>query len=170
MDGKAVSSLPNRFALLLISVRSMCSKDVFTKLLPLAGQFNARVVLVNRQDYPGAQPFTLEERAELLQAAIEMETDPLAAKERLGAFMREQAHEVYNLLAHLVAEHDVPPARVEGNAGGIVVAGWSFGAAWMMALLANVATFPMQKIDLSKYVRRVIIHGVYCRSIRSYNA
>ena len=148
----------------------MCSKDVFTKLLPLAGQFNARVVLVNRQDYPSAQPFTLEERAEVLQAAIEMETDPLAAKERLGAFMRKQAHEVYNLLAHLVAEHDVPPARVEENAGGIVVAGWSFGAAWMMALLANVASFPMQKIDLSKYVRRVIIYGVYCESTRCYNA
>ena len=70
MDGKAVSSLPNRFALLLISVRSIRSKEVFTKLLPLAAQFNARVVLVNRQDYPGAQPFTLEERAEDRRAHV----------------------------------------------------------------------------------------------------
>ncbi|TBU49451.1 hypothetical protein BD309DRAFT_851425 [Dichomitus squalens] len=128
----------------------------FARLIPIAGRYNARVVLVNRQDYPGAKPFTLEERAELLKAAIELKTNPLSARDRLDALMKGQAREVYNLLIHLVAYYDIPPARPEANTGGIIIGGWSFGATWMAALLANVASFPVHGIELGRYVRRVI--------------
>ncbi|EJF62068.1 hypothetical protein DICSQDRAFT_12150, partial [Dichomitus squalens LYAD-421 SS1] len=131
---------------------------VFAKLVPIAGRFNARVVLVNRQDYPGAEPFTLEERAELLKAAIELKTNPLSARDRLDVFMKGQAREIYDLLIHLVAEHHIPPARPEANTGGIIIGGWSFGASWMTALLANVASFPVHDIELSRYVRRVVFY------------
>ncbi|TBU24586.1 hypothetical protein BD311DRAFT_701753 [Dichomitus squalens] len=131
---------------------------VFAKLVPIAGRFNARVILVNRQDYPGAEPFTLEERAELSKAVEELKKNPLSARDRLDAHMKRQAREIYDLLIHLVAEHHIPPANFEANTGGIIIGGWSFGAAWMTALLANAASFPVRDIKLGRYMRRVIIY------------
>ncbi|KAI1789099.1 hypothetical protein LXA43DRAFT_1022497 [Ganoderma leucocontextum] len=134
------------------------SSAIFSKLIPLASRHNARVVLVNRRDYPSSAPYTIEERAVLLNAAIEVKTNPLAAREKLHTFMRERAREVYDLLLQFVAQHKIPPARPEENTGGIVIGGWSFGTGWMTSLLANVASFPVQQVDLSRYVRRVIFY------------
>ena len=146
---------------------------VFAKLLQFADRYNARIVLVNRQDYPGSQPFTVEERLELLKATMELKTNPLRARDRLQAYMKEQARAVYDLLIHLVAEHNIPPACPEANTGGIIIGGWSFGALWMTALLANVASFPVHDIELGRYVRRVILYGTsvscFLRRSEAYN-
>ena len=132
---------------------------IFSKLIPIAAGHNARVVLVNRRDYPSSKPYTLEERALIVNAALEVKTDPLAAREKLYGFMRERAREVYDLLVHFVAQHNIPPARPEENKGGIVIGGWSFGTGWMTSLLANVSSFPVHDVELSRYVRRVIFYG-----------
>ena len=83
---------------------------------------------------------------------MELKTNPLRARERLQAYMKEQARAVYDLLIHLVAEHNIPPACPEANTGGIVIGGWSFGALWMTTLLANVASFPVHGIELGPVV------------------
>ena len=116
-------------------------------------------MLVNRRDYPGATPYALEERAQLLKAAMGAKTDPLASQDILQAFMAERAREIYDLLVWFVSEHNIPVARPEANAGGIVIGGWSFATAWMTSLLANVAQFPIGEVKLSDYVRRVILYG-----------
>lgn len=116
---------------------------------------------MNRRDYPTALPYTLEERALLVNAAIDVKTNPLAAREKLHAFMQERAREVYDLLVQFVARHKIPLARPEENKGGIVVGGWSFGAGWMTSLLANVVSFPVHEVELGRYVRRVIFYGAY---------
>ena len=134
---------------------------IFAKLVPLASRHNSRVVLVNRRDYPASAPYTIEERAVLANAAVEVKTDPLAARAKLRAFMAERAREVYDLLIAFVAQHKIPPARPEENKGGIVIGGWSFGTGWMTSLLANVASFPVHEVELAKYVRRVIFYGAY---------
>ncbi len=74
-------------------------------------------------------------------------------------FLQARAREVYDFLEDLVRRDDIPPAQSDGNAGGIVVAGWSFGALWMISLMAYVSTFPVNDVELAKYVRRVIIFG-----------
>ncbi|KAI0702380.1 alpha/beta-hydrolase [Cerioporus squamosus] len=129
---------------------------IFTKLLPLAGAKNARLVLVNRRDYPGATPYTPEERI-VLEGALK--SDPATARKQLLAYAKERAREVYTLLAQFVADNDIPPRRPEpANEGGIVLVGWSFGTIWMTSLLANVASFPVNDVELGKYIRRVILH------------
>ncbi|TFK94529.1 alpha/beta-hydrolase [Polyporus arcularius HHB13444] len=128
---------------------------IFSKLVPLATEHNARLVLVNRRDYPGATSYTPEERAVLEDA---LTSDPATARGQLLAYARERAREVYTLLVQFVADNDIPPAQPEANEGGIVIVGWSFGTNWMTSLLANVASFPVNDVELAKYVRRVVFH------------
>ena len=67
----------------------------FKKFIPLAPKFNARVVLVNRRDYPGSAPFTSEERAEFARLASAPAGAPGAA-EAMELIMKERARELYD--------------------------------------------------------------------------
>ena len=133
--------------------------DAYRKLLPFAKAYNARILLANRRDYPGTTPYSIEERAEVYAAAVEGKNDPEAAQKRLVPWMKERGREVYDLLVHIVAQHQIPPIGSGGNSGGIVVGGWSFGTTLMTALLANLDSFPVGDIDLRKYLRRVVFLG-----------
>ncbi len=146
-------------------ILTLCTTGIFSKLVPLATEHNARLVLVNRRDYPGATSYTPEERAVLEDA---LTSDPATARGQLLAYARERAREVYTLLVQFVADNDIPPAQPEANEGGIVIVGWSFGTNWMTSLLANVASFPVNDVELAKYVRRVVFHGKFpCASVLS---
>ncbi|KAL1949378.1 hypothetical protein VTO73DRAFT_8259 [Trametes versicolor] len=128
---------------------------IFAKLLPLAPAYNARVMLVNRRDYPGSAPFTEAERALLPSQPLDCD-DLAAAREKLQTFMKAQARELYDFLEILVEGGDVPPADRKDNTGGIVVAGWSMGAAWMTAFLAHAPSFYMGGLNLAHYIQRVV--------------
>ena len=110
---------------------------------------------VNRRDYPGTTPYPPEERA-LLQ-----KTKETGAPEPARKFVMNRGREVLEFLAELVRERGIPPAEPERNRGGIILAGWSLGMLWMTATLANLETFDDSavNVDLSKYLRRVIIYG-----------
>ncbi|KAL5496029.1 hypothetical protein ACEPAH_3122 [Sanghuangporus vaninii] len=41
---------------------------------------------------------------------------------------------------------------------GLVVAGWSFAAAWVTALLANAADFSINDVQLGAYIRRAVLY------------
>ncbi|KAI0355228.1 hypothetical protein OH77DRAFT_1437142 [Trametes cingulata] len=134
----------------------------FKKLLPFAKQLNVRIVLVNRRDYPGSRPYTPEERAALARLAS-ADPSPEAAADT-AAFVKQHARDIYDFLADFVQHERVPAPQ--GNAtGGIVIVGWSLGCISMNALLANVGSFPVGNIQLSKYVRRVVLyepwHGLH---------
>ena len=133
--------------------------DTFRKMLPIAESRNARLFLANRRDYPGSTPYTFEERLALFSAAVEGKTDADSARKKVVGWMRERAREVYDLLVHLVTAHRIPLAQPEANKGGIIVVGWSFGTTLMTALLANMASFPVENVDLRKYLRRVVFLG-----------
>ncbi|KAI0325769.1 alpha/beta-hydrolase [Cubamyces sp. BRFM 1775] len=136
----------------------------FSKLIPLGAQHNARVILVNRRDYPGSRPYNADELALLRPSESPSSqeapdsTEVPEASLRLQTFMEDRARELYAFLAELVQKERLPLADAENNRGGIVVAGWSFGTAWMTALLTYVSsgTLPSDAFDLSQYVRRVV--------------
>ncbi|KAI0702383.1 alpha/beta-hydrolase [Cerioporus squamosus] len=133
---------------------------IFSKLDPLSKTYNVRVVLVNRRDYPGAVPYSKEDRAALDAAVAEVESDPAAAQAKVLSFMEDNARDLYDFLTGFVAENDIPKASLERNSGGIMVGGWSFGGAWMTALLVYADSFPTNGIDLRAYIRRVILYDV----------
>ena len=133
---------------------------IFTKLLPLSEKHNTRVVLVNRRDYPGAVPYSKEERAPLDAAAAEVASDPAAAREKLVSYMEYNARELYDFLVGFVAGNDIPKRCAGRDTGGIVVGGWSFASGWMISLLAFADSFPVGSVDLGAYLRRVILYGM----------
>ena len=135
---------------------------IFSKMVPLAKQYNTRLVLVNRRDYYGSLRYSTGDRA-AIQSAIDS-TNPKAGIAVLDGFMEERARELHDLLVELVANNAIPKARPKDNTGGIIIVGWSLGTLWMTALLANIATFPVADIRLGDYLRRVIFYGVFpCR-------
>ena len=127
-------------------------------MLPHAQAHNARIVTVNRRDYPGTKPYPPEELALLQPPAPDATTSEL---EMLLEFSRHRGQELLAFLAELVRERGIPPANPAENKGGIVVAGWSMGMLWMNALLGSLETSDKEEggVDLSKYLRRVVIHG-----------
>ncbi|KAF4981672.1 hypothetical protein FZEAL_2559 [Fusarium zealandicum] len=122
----------------------------FHKMLPFVSSSNARLVLINRRDFPGSEPYSTSEVGQL--------------KEMLGApslvqfdnFMRERAKEIYEFVCAFVKQESIPVAN--GHRGGVVLTSWSFGAVWLMAFMSNVGSFPVEDVDLTKYMRRAILY------------
>ncbi|KAI0655018.1 hypothetical protein C8Q70DRAFT_924560 [Cubamyces menziesii] len=130
----------------------------FTKMIPFTDKYNARIVLVNRRDYPGSQPYSEDELA-LLKPVVEGESAEEKTRENLWAYMRDRAAELCALLAILAKEGKILPYDREADTGGAIVAGWSFGSCWLTALLAHgdIAS-DVQGINLGDYVRRIVLH------------
>lgn len=142
----------------------------FKKLIPLAHPSNARVVLVNRRDYLGSKPLTDTERALLptiwapglqVDAGDPGNAEIAAAKGNLEMFMAHRSRELYDLLVEIVQHGGVQKADRENNKGGIIIAGWSLGGSFMNALLAHVASIPVDDVKLSDFMRRVVLLGIY---------
>ncbi len=155
MRGTAVSHTL-RFLRISTNIFKPLVAGTFVKLVPLAHKYNARIVLVNRRDYPGATPYTEEELTPLREANVAK--DPSTAHALFMPYLKERARELHTFLVHFVVENDIP--SVDGNTGGIVLAGWSLGSIWMTALLAHVHTFPVVDVELGAYMRRIVLHGM----------
>jgi hypothetical protein len=136
----------------------MCNHilDSFKRLQPFAAQYNARLVLVNRRDFPGSEPYTDTERAQL--AAADKASEPEAVS-LLEGYMRDRAYEVFDFLCAFVKQEHIPKAQK--HSGGIILCSWSFGGMWMTALLANLASFPPDKFDLTQYIRCTTLYGEF---------
>ncbi|KAI0635835.1 alpha/beta-hydrolase [Trametes polyzona] len=132
----------------------------FTKVVPLGRSHNARVILVNRRDYPGSVPYTRDELA-LLDPYTQGDPDDdgtttSPASENVRDYMKARALEICQFLEGLVRSGDVPLADRERGVGGIVIAGWSMGTGWMTALLAHAPSFSSGDFELADYVLRVV--------------
>ncbi|KAH9893208.1 Alpha/Beta hydrolase protein [Cubamyces lactineus] len=133
---------------------------IFSKLLPLADRQGVRVILLNRREYPGSTPYTAEERALLPSVTDKPPTDDTvirSATEMLETFMQQRARELYECLQTLVMDRSIPPIRSGTEPSGIILVGWSLGAMWMTALLSHVAHFPVDKVNLRDYMRRIVL-------------
>ncbi|KAI0317833.1 alpha/beta-hydrolase [Amylostereum chailletii] len=122
--------------------------EIFSRLLPFAGKFKCRIITVNRRDYPGSGPYSDEERLMLTTA---LESTPEAA-ETMREYMKARGREVYDLLRGLIVDENLPLD------GGIIIAGWSYGSSWMLALLASISSFPANDVEVAKYIHRVVTY------------
>ncbi len=134
---------------------------VFTRLVPLAKEYNTRIVLLNRRGYPGSATYTDEERAAfptlLPEDASQRDLD--IARDQLESWLKGRTHEILHFLEDLVRADDIALAQPETNVGGIVVVGWSFAALMAPSIVSYGPTFPASDVDLGKYLRRVVMHG-----------
>ncbi|OSD03769.1 hypothetical protein PYCCODRAFT_1434156 [Trametes coccinea BRFM310] len=132
---------------------------IFSRLIPLAEKYNVRIILLNRRDYPGSKPLTDAEHALLPSTALESTDDAAqlaTTLENMETFMRDRARELYDFFVHLVEDGNIPAPDSQNKAGGIIIAGWSFGTGLITAFLANVASFPVNEVRLGDYIRRIV--------------
>ncbi|KAI9066152.1 hypothetical protein FKP32DRAFT_1589894 [Trametes sanguinea] len=130
---------------------------IFIKVIPFAEKYNTRVILLNRRDYPGARPYTEQELA-LVQPVDAASDIDEQARDMPWLFMRDRAVELYEWLAIAVKEGTILPVDPQTSTGGVIVAGWSFGAVWMTAFLAHgELASDVHGVDLGNVVRRVVL-------------
>ena len=135
---------------------------VFTSILPYARQTNTRIILINRRDYPGAEPYTASELALLPLSVKDLTQDPdelEGIKISISFFLKHRGHELLRFLTGIVREHDIPRGDAARNTGGIVLVGWSLGVLWANAVLAHAASFQHDDVNLGRYLRRVVLYG-----------
>ncbi|KAI0657102.1 hypothetical protein C8Q70DRAFT_291003 [Cubamyces menziesii] len=129
--------------------------STFKKLYAVAKQSNVRIVSVIRRDYPGGVSYTAEEQAALRRLASTPRSPDTEIE--MAAFMRKHAHDVYHFLVAFIEQAQIPPAQ--DSRGGIILAGWSMGAASVTALLAHADSYPVRSISLSAYLKRAVMFG-----------
>ncbi|TFK54440.1 hypothetical protein OE88DRAFT_1624990 [Heliocybe sulcata] len=148
-DSGAPGDAPVYTTLVIIHGTSYHSA-VFHKLVPLAAQYNLRLVLVNRQDYPGTTPSTPEE--------LEKARSP--SKDDQAEIVRDLGQEMAGLLAWYIRKTGIPPMSEEGEPGGLAVLAWSSGNATGLSAVANLDLLPEEDKDLfRKYFRTYIAYG-----------
>lgn len=126
-------------------------------MLEHAEEYNARIVLVNRRDYPGSDPYTQQERKLLIS---EGEEDHVI-NENMQTWMNHRARELYEFLGIFCRRENIPSYIPSEKTGGIILAGWSLGTSFMTAMLANIQDFPtiLGGIDMMQYLRHVVFYG-----------
>ncbi|CDO76397.1 hypothetical protein BN946_scf184937.g11 [Trametes cinnabarina] len=88
-------------------------------MIPFAENYNTRIMLLNRRDYPGARPYTAQELA--LVKPVKDDADGQAI-ERAWQFMRDRAAELYEWLARAVKEGKILPYDPLTETGGVIIA------------------------------------------------
>lgn len=123
---------------------------VFNRLLPLASQYNIRLVLVNRREYPGSSLFTDEDLNKLKNKddAVHIE------------FARERAEEIATFINVFKDQEGIAEASPDGRSGGVSLMGWSSGALHTIALLgyADLLSEGLKK-SIEPYLRSYIVFG-----------
>ena len=133
---------------------------VFSRLLPLAEESAVRIVLVNRRDYPGSVPIGDDDRS-LLVSANSSTHDVL---DNLQLYMKARAQEFHDFLLSFAVKEHIGPSSM-------IVAGWSFGATWILSLLAYAPSLPVihGSQPLYKFIKRVVAYGKSVFTIPVYH-
>jgi len=104
-------------------------------MLQFAAAYRARLVLVNRRDYPGSTPFSDTELAALGSGNLRTRAKALA----------QQGLDIGLFLAWLVREEEIPPVSIDpdGNRrGGIALVAWSLAHTPSVGFLAHADALP----------------------------
>lgn len=123
---------------------------VFKRLLPLASQYNIRLVLVNRRDYPNSSPYT-DKDLEKLNSSDDWAQDE---------FAKGRAQEYATFIRRFVEQESTPEMTVDGKDGGIVLLSWSSGVAYTIPLLSFADSLPEDLRDaIEPYLRLYVSFG-----------
>ncbi|KAA1472012.1 hypothetical protein DENSPDRAFT_777531 [Dentipellis sp. KUC8613] len=124
---------------------------IFQHMSPFAEQYNARLIFVNRRDYPDSDPYDTDDH-KLLEPSGE------DTAQNVRAFMNQRAVELVDFLQFLVEDLNLPQAKA--GSGGIVLTGWSCSGVFITAVLAHLQTMPHQYDNLRRYLRRAVLYDV----------
>ncbi|TBU38724.1 Alpha/Beta hydrolase protein [Dichomitus squalens] len=127
---------------------------VFRRVIALSPAVGVRFVAVTRRDYNGSTPYTAHELNALQNGS----------NSDKQAFLRARGLEIATFIQRFIQENSLPAPSSDEKTGGIGVLGWSLGASFAVALVANLQTYPtlIQK-TLGQYLRALILQAAVCR-------
>lgn len=106
---------------------------------------------MNRRPFPGSTPFTEEE----LNITMNGGTD-----EQKNAQIEARGHEIATFIDNFIQKHHLPPTTEVSKPGGIILLGWSVGAAFALAAVASSSTLPAEvRARLGSHIRSLILYG-----------
>lgn len=124
---------------------------VFHPMIPFASQYNLRLVLVNRRDYPGSSPYSDED----LRNVQDTEDD-----KGYEAFFRARASEFAKFIEWIITHENVPKADWKSNTGGVFLMAWSAGNGYAISMLSYVDLLPEATRNIIQpYLRGFIFFG-----------
>ena len=122
-------------------------------MIPFAASNRARLILVNRRDYPGSTPLSDTELASLGSQDLETRAQALA----------QQGLDIGLFLAWLVREEKIPPVSIDSDGnqqGGIALVAWSLAHTPVAGFLAHADALPPDDIrTLEPCLRAYCIFG-----------
>jgi pimeloyl-ACP methyl ester carboxylesterase len=122
--------------------------DGFTPLFDHAHKNNFRIINLNRRHYRGSTPYTDEELDDL--------------KTGRKIFYDRLAMQIAWFLEHLINVEQVPKPNEERTSGGLVLVGWSFGAATALTVLSDPEVIPKSVYEtIEPYFLNLVLYGVY---------
>ena len=118
---------------------------VFKRILPLATSHSLRVICLSRREYEGSTPYSTDE-LNVIHHGSEAE---------LADFMQAQGVLVALFVDRLIQTLLLP------KKGGVIVAGWSLGNVFTIAMRASIDNLPDDTQQrLKAYTRGFIIYGL----------
>lgn len=131
-------------------LNEFCATAVFNRLLPLAPQYNIRLILVNRRDYPNSSPYTDKDLEKLKSADDRLQNE----------FAKGRAEEYATFIKKFVEQERIPEMTADGKDGGIVLLSWSSGVAYTIPLLSFANCLSEDVRDaIEPYLRSYVSFG-----------
>ena len=141
-----MTSLPTCYAIVT---------ETFIRLLPLAPQYNLRIIAINRREYTDSTPLNEDDLSLLFSSDAEDHKQ----------FLRSRGLEIARFLAWVISELRIPavnPQGEEASGGGLALLGWSLGSITTLAFLRHLPSFPKDLVDkLAPYLKTFIMYGKY---------
>ncbi|EGN94678.1 hypothetical protein SERLA73DRAFT_96023, partial [Serpula lacrymans var. lacrymans S7.3] len=120
--------------------------NIFRKLLPLAGDYNLRIIIPNRREYFGSNTKYTDAEMEDLVAGRSI-------------FLKRLGLQVADFLIYLTTTYDIPKFATDRKSGGIVIIPWSIGNATPLALLGHPDFIPKERyIQLEPYLKDFVMY------------
>lgn len=109
---------------------------------------DARVITVQRKDYPGSSAYTDAELDDLKNGS----------KSTLDGWAVLMA----NLVNYFVDNLSIPKISDDRKTGGIALVGWSMGSATAMSIISDIDIIPKDLHPvLEAYIRDVVLYGKF---------
>ncbi|KAG6915162.1 hypothetical protein DXG01_012957 [Tephrocybe rancida] len=118
--------------------------DGFEKLHDYAHQYNLRIVIWNRRDYPGSTKYS------------DAEIDDLNNGRKV--FLDRLAVQVADFLKQYIEKESIPKISADRKFGGFAIMGWSMGTATAMPLFSDPSLLSPELYSLlEQYVKDLVL-------------
>lgn len=153
---------------------------IFKRLLPLASEFNIRIVALSRRGFPGSTPLSPTERERFLTDDDHAQTfTSVTSEEFKTEFLNLRGVEILQFIDGFIKHSCIPSIQniphsdsehgQAASTGGLSLTGWSLGCAFTLAAISNVDSPLISEAmrgRLGQYLRAHIMLGI-SRPLRS---